>query len=76
MTHIISWFIGFLFGYCFCWIVKRASLLKLQHRYNNLKLNSKVVVDFCYPEGKWRGWANMKGLLETIQPLVYLLRKN
>lgn len=34
----------------------------------SLKL-AKGVIAFCYPNGKWRGYANMEGLLGIIQPL-------
>lgn len=36
---------------------------------DTLLIAAKNVLAFCYPDGKWRRYANMKGLLEIIQPL-------
>ena len=54
------------------WIRKKDYKKLIQQR-NILYKANKALIAFCYPNGNWRGYSNMKGLLEAIQPIRHVV---
>ena len=46
----------------------KARLAQVERERDRAEKACKIMVDFCYPEGNWRGYANMKRILSAIQP--------
>jgi ribosomal protein L32 len=49
--------------------VSRAKYNKERYQKETLLLAAIHLLEFCYPDGKWRGTIHMKGILNVIQPL-------
>lgn len=50
--------------------------IEKRNKRDKLLEASRHLLEFCYPGGKWRGYANMKGLLEVIQPFRGIIKNN
>ena len=43
---------------------------------DKLQAACRALLDFCYPNGHWRGYANMRGLLDRVAPLTMLVTRD
>ena len=50
-------------------LVRRWNAFEQDGSHTELLAACKGMVKFCYPQGNWRGYTNMKCLLDMIQPL-------